>query len=397
MRIARTITPSEMRIINRSAILDLIRRQSPISRSMIAARLSVSLPTVMRIVDELVEEGLVRPVGISEWTGGRRRSLLEFNSRGQVMIGVDLGGSAFYGAVSDLAGSVLNEASLPHPGKDAEACYQQLVLLLEKLLDDAEKSGVTIRGIGVGAPGITDYAQGVVRVAPSMGWHDFPLRKRLAERFNLPVIVENDVNLSALGELWFGPQQNVDSLALLSVGTGIGAGIVVDGAIHRGSHQAAGEVGHILPGREFMGWKSQGFGAMEEQASTTGILRRAREKLAGARGAEQLEQLTLEDVFAAYTAGERWAEAVLEETADYLAMCVLALGATFDPNVIVLGGDLSQRFSPMEGLIVERVRGLLPAEIKVLASQLGRRAAVMGAITNVLHLTADFYVLRSMA
>lgn len=397
MRIARTITPSEMRIINRSAILDLVRRQSPISRSMIATQLNVSLPTVMRIVDELVEEGLVRPVGISEWTGGRRRSLLEFNSHGQVMIGVDLGGSTFYGAVSDLAGTVLNESRLVHPGKDAEGCYAQLVLLLEGLLAEAEKSGVTIRGIGVGAPGITDYAQGVVRVAPSMGWSDFPLRKRLAERFSLPVIVENDVNLSALGELWFGPQQNVDSLALLSIGTGIGAGIVVEGAIYRGAHQAAGEVGHILPGREFIGWKGQGFGAMEEQASTTGILRRAREKLNGTRSAEELEQLALDVIFAAYTAGESWAAVVLEETADYLAMCVLALGATFDPNVIVLGGDLSQQFSPMEGLIVERVHGLLPAEIKVVASQLGRRAAVMGAITNVLHLTADFYVLRSMA
>lgn len=397
MKHTRTITPTEMRVINRSAILDLIRRESPISRSMIAEELNVSLPTVMRIVDDLVEEGLVRPMGKSEWSGGRRRSLLEFNARGQVMIGVDLGGNAFYGAVSDLAGTILKETTLPHPGKDAEGCYEQLVTMLETLLVQAEQADVTIRGIGVGAPGITDYSRGVVRTAPSLDWYNFPLRKRLSERFSLPFIVENDVNLSALGELWFGAEQNVDGLVLFTVGTGIGAGVVLDGAIYRGTHQAAGEVGHLLPGREMIGWRGRGFGAMEERASTNSILARARELLRDQHSAEELAALRIQDVFAACAAGEAWARGLLEDAADYLALCVMALGFSFDPDVIILGGDLALEASPMEALIRARVAGVLPDDIRVAASVLGRRAAVMGAVTNVLHLTADFYVLRSMA
>ena len=397
MRHTRTITPTEMRVINRSAILDLIRRESPISRSMIAQKLDVSLPTVMRIVDELVEEGLVRPMGKTEWSGGRRRSLLEFNARGQVMIGVDLGGDAFYGAISDLGGTILRETTLPHPGKNSEACYDQLVTMLETLLVQAEQADVTIRGIGVGAPGITDYDRGIVRISPSMEWHNFPLRKRLSERFNLPVIVENDVNLSALGELWFGAEQNVDGLVLFTVGTGIGAGVVLDGAIYRGAHQAAGEVGHLLPGRDFLGWKGRGFGATEEKASSWAVLARAREVLRGKRSDAELAALRITDIFAAHAADESWAHDLLAEAADYLALCVMALGFSFDPDVIVLGGDLALPFSPMEGLIRQRVTGVLPADVRVTASILGRRAAVLGAVTNLLHLTADFYVLRSMA
>ncbi|MBE3037451.1 MAG: ROK family transcriptional regulator, partial [Chloroflexi bacterium] len=107
-----TITASAMRDINRSAILEIIRRESPISRSAIAERLGVSLPTVMRIVDKLISEGFVRPQGSTEWSGGRRRSLLEFNAGGYVVLGVDMGGTKMYGAISDLGGNILDEVNI---------------------------------------------------------------------------------------------------------------------------------------------------------------------------------------------------------------------------------------------------------------------------------------------
>src|SRR5512143_349963 len=109
MRRSYTITAADMRRINRSAILEIVRRESPISRTLIAEKLNVSLPTVMRIVDELIEEGLVRPEGSKEWSGGRRRSLLEFNAEGHVVIGIDLGGTKIFGAIADLGGNILHE------------------------------------------------------------------------------------------------------------------------------------------------------------------------------------------------------------------------------------------------------------------------------------------------
>src|SRR5438045_1983239 len=106
MRHPYTLTHSDMRGINRSAILEIIRKQSPISRSQIAELLNVSLPTVMRIVDELIEEGIVRDQGSKEWSGGRRRPLVEFNAEGHVVVGVDLGGTKMYGAIADLHGTI---------------------------------------------------------------------------------------------------------------------------------------------------------------------------------------------------------------------------------------------------------------------------------------------------
>src|ERR1043165_1287397 len=128
-----TITASDMREINRSAILEIIRRESPISRSGIAERLDVSLPTVMRIVDELIEVGYVRPEGSSEWSGGRRRPLLEFNAESFVVIGVDMGGTKLYGAISDFGGKILNEIDMGRHGTSGAGNYERLIELIDTL------------------------------------------------------------------------------------------------------------------------------------------------------------------------------------------------------------------------------------------------------------------------
>ena len=118
-----TITASAMRDINRSAILEIIRRESPISRTAIAERLDVSLPTVMRIVDDLIDEGFVRLQGGTEWSGGRRRPLLEFNADGHVVLGVDMGGTKIYGALSDLGGNILDEVNIGRHGTSGEESF----------------------------------------------------------------------------------------------------------------------------------------------------------------------------------------------------------------------------------------------------------------------------------
>jgi len=223
----RTITAVEMRAINRSAVLDLIRRQGSVSRSAISESLGVSLPTVLRIVETLIEEGLVRSSGASEWSGGRRRPLVEFNAAQQHAIGVDLGGTKLYAALADLGGNILQEQVLQQHATTGEKSYRAVVDLIESLLETARQTGCSVRGIGLGAPGVTLPGTGLVQWAPSLEWRDFPLKQRLSAQFNLPVIVENDVNLAALGELWFGAGQNLKNLVLLAVGTGIGAGIVV--------------------------------------------------------------------------------------------------------------------------------------------------------------------------
>jgi glucokinase-like ROK family protein len=392
-----TITASDMREINRSAILEIIRRESPISRSAIAERLNVSLPTVMRIVDGLVTEGFVRLEGSTEWSGGRRRPLLEFNADGFVVVGVDMGGTKFYGAISDLGGNVLDELDMGRHRTTGEGNYERLIELIDALLSSPNLKGRKVRGIGVGAPGITLHQEGIVKWAYTLNWRDFPLKARLAAHYHLPITVDNDVNLAAMGELWFGVGQNSQNMILLVCEKGIGAGIIIDGALYRGASEASGEIGNFIPGREFLGKNYQDFGALESVASGTGILDRARNRLKSRRDPAELESMTEEDIFKAAINKQPWAVSVVDEMVDYLAIAVANLSVSFDPELIVLGGGISPFGNLLVEPILRRIQGTIPTPPKLVVSSLGLRAGVMGAITNVLHNTSNFYVVKKLS
>ena len=392
-----TITASAMREINRSAVLEIIRRESPISRTSIAERLGVSLPTVMRIVDGLIEEGFVRAQGDTEWSGGRRRPLLEYNADGFFVLGVDLGGTKLYGAISDLGGNIVDEVNVERHGSSGEDSFDRLTILIDTLLASPGLQGRRLRGMGVGAPGITLHDEGIVKWAYTLNWKDFPLKARLAERYLLPITVDNDVNLAALGELWFGAGQNTQNMVLVTIGTGIGAGIIIDGALYRGSSEASGEIGSMIPGREFLNKDYQDFGALECLASGTGIAGRARQALKSRREAESLDGLLAEDVFRAAREGQKWARGLVDETVDYLAVAIANLAVSFDPEIIVLGGGVTRSADLLVEPILRRIDGCIPTLPKLVVSSLGRRAAVMGAITKVLHHTSNFYVLHKLS
>lgn len=392
-----TITASDMREINRSAILETIRRESPISRTAIAERLKVSLPTVMRIVDELVEEGFVRLQGSTEWSGGRRRPLLEFNAGGFVILGVDMGGMKMYGAISDLGGNILDEVDMGLYGESPEGNYGRLCNLIDTLLDSPKLEGRRVRGIGVGAPGITRHRDGIVKWSYSLKWRDFPLKERLTKRYKLPITVDNDVNLSAMGELWFGAGQDVQNMILVAVGTGIGAGIIIDGTLYRGGSEASGEIGNFLPGTGFLGKDYQDFGALESVASDTGIVAHARASLRAERDPAGLEALTADDVFIAARQGQEWALSIISEAIDYLAIAVANLTVSFDPELIVLGGSVSPFADLLVNPILQRIGSAIPTLPRLVVSSLGLRAGVMGAIVNVLHNISNFYLVRKLS
>lgn len=392
-----TITAQDMRSINRSAVVEIIRRSSPISRNAIAEALDVSLPTVMRIVDDLVEEGLVRPTSSKQWTGGRRRALLEFNAESQVVIGIDLGGTRMFGAVADLGGNILDEAEINRHGVSGEESFQLLVQLIRQLLASPRIQRRRIRGIGVGAPGITRHREGIVQWAYSLNWRDYALKAKLTDCFHLPITVDNDVNLAALGEQWFGAGQKTQDMVLIAIGTGIGAGIIIDGSIYRGAHEASGEIGHMIPGPEFLGKPFAEFGALEALASGTGIAARGRRALRGRRNADARQELLAEEVFDAARQGQPWAQKVTEETIDYLAIAIANIAVSFDPELIVLGGNITRSADLLVSPILERLEGMIPHLPRLEVSPLGRRGAVMGAIANVLHNTDDYYLLRKLS
>lgn len=375
---------SLMRHINRCAVIDLLRRGRPASRSHIARSLGISLPTVMRIVDDLIADNLVCLAGQGQSTGGRPSPLLRFDGHSNLAIGIDLGGTKMFGALLDLSGSVLHEIYSPlSRGPDADN-LSQLTQLVDELIGCAQgHAGRRLLGIGLGVPSVVLQPQGVVNWAPSLGWRDLPLLELLSERFSLPVYLENDVNLAALGETDFGAGQGASCALTICIGTGIGAGIVIDGAIYHGHHQAAGEIGYMLPHPSCLGRAYHHFGALEALASGSGIAERARPLSPSQDGAE----VTAESVFEAARRGEPWAAQVVADTVDYLAQAIANITCLLDPEVVVLGGGVALSADLLVEPISSRLAGIVPFAPRIVASPLGRLAGVMGAVSLVLDAT----------
>jgi predicted NBD/HSP70 family sugar kinase len=230
----------------------------------------------------------------------------------------------------------------------------------------------------------------VVTWAPSLGWRDLPLKDILQERFNFPVVVENDVNLAALGEYGFGAARGTSSAACIAIGTGIGAGIVIDRKIHRGFNQSAGEVGYLPPDVSYLGRRYDSFGALESIASGSGVERRARQLLQEQNLPLPEQGPSAEDVFKAARLGQAWARQVVAETVDYLAFAVAVISAVLDPQVIVLGGGVARSADLLIEPILSRLDGVIPVRPNLVASSLGSRAAVLGAIVLVLDTTTGY-------
>jgi glucokinase len=379
-------TPSLLRSINRSAVLDMIREKSPISRTQIANDLGISLPTVMRVVNDLIQENFVLTHGKNEATGGRPRSLLDFNPSAYAVVGIDLGSTQVLAVTTDLAGNIQDEMTIRRTSNSPEENLEQLCSIIEKLMEKARSQNQPIRGVAVAVPGVTSANEGKVIWAPSLGWRDVPLRDKLQQRFDLPIFIENDVNLAALGELAYGAGLKAQNLVCINIGTGIGAGIILGGELYRGHHQAAGEIGYLLPSVELFGKRYDEFGALEYYAAGLGMVRRAAQLL-DQNGIPHSSDVRLEEVFKEARSGKDWAQQVVQETADYVGLAIAAVCALLDPEVIVLGGAVAPFADLLIDPILGSLHGVIPNVPRLVPSPLGQYAAVKGGCLLVLNAT----------
>jgi glucokinase len=312
------------------------------------------------------------------------------SKRGEAFVGVDLGGTKLFGAVvlpdGSLSQTTLLEHSrdepMPETGLSPEeraagAAYARLAGLLDVLVAHAEAEGLHIGGIGVGAPGIT-RPDGVVVSAPALEWEDLPLGGLLSARMGRPTLVENDVNLTALGESGFGAGRGSRSLFCLAIGTGMGGAVVLDGRLWRGRHSAAGEIGSLVPGPEYLAWGERDWGALEGVASGSGISDEARRR-ARAAGLELTgEQARPDRVFAAAESGAAWAREVVHRTVDLWCVALSAVQAILDPEVVVVSGGVAPVVERAKRRIEERLSRLMRFPPRIVCSTLGYQAAVLG-------------------
>jgi predicted NBD/HSP70 family sugar kinase len=381
-----------LRRVNESAVLEVIRESGPVTRADVARRLRLSLPTITRIVTNLMNDGLVHEHSAGHSRGGRRPTLLEFNFRAHLIIGVYIGRN-MVGGLADLNGTILRRATCPSlPG---DAGLEALTRLIRALCEEARSLGIPLRGVGVGAPSIVEFPRGVVVLSPLLEWHNLPLRQHLETVLGLPVIVQNEINLLTLGESWRGAGRNVRNMVCISLGAGIGAGLVIDGQIYSGHHFAAGEIGYAVPGERFLGRKYETYGCLESVAGSHGIVRRAACRLAEGEESELNGRaptdgpLTIDAVFEAARNGDAVARAVVAETADYWSIALANLACIVDPARIIIGGELAGHSDLFLEHIRGRLQGLVPAMPEVVVSELGMDAAVLGAVALVMRETSD--------
>jgi len=342
---------------------------------------------VSRIVRRLLGQGLVtEEPGPSEGLG-RHRDLLRFNRRSGAVIAVDLGGTKCHGALADLAGEVLDEDVRPTFAGGSPA--QSLLASIGALREAAGRDGLPIRAVSVGIPAVINPDTGLVDAGPNVHWHGFDLNGLLSSQLSEPFVVENDVNLAGLGEAWRGGGTDTGCFVTLSLGTGIGAAIVLDGTVVRGRHNAAGEIGYLVTGRaQLRGAPAAG---LEGLISGGALTNRAKDLARARPERTSLDAGTITPalLFEAAAAGDPVARTVIRELVDQVAISVLAVTAVVDPDRVILGGSIGRALAPYLEQIDALVRRAAYRAPELLISTLGPNATVIGGIAAALALHRD--------
>jgi len=312
------------------------------------------------------------------------------------ILGVDLGGTNIVvGTVAEDGSKVLGvRSAATRPEEGADAVVARIARLCQESLAEAERAGVKrahVAGVGIGSPGPLDREQGVVLITPNLGWKNFPLRKRVSDALDgLPAQLDNDANCAVYGEWWLGAGRGARYLVGLTIGTGIGGGIVIDGKLYHGISDAAGEIGHTTIDSTGRRCKCGNYGCLEAYASGPAIAARAIEGIEvgaetklGSYVGDDLSKITAQTVYDAAHDGDAFAQEVVRETARFLGTGVANLVNIFNPDTVVVLGGVTAAGERLFGPLREEVkrRAFKPAveHCRIVPGELPGTAGVVGA------------------
>lgn len=364
------------RMMTLSAIVQAITTYGPISRASVAKMTGFSKQTVSEIVSTLEVDGWVQTVGRTEGNVGRRAVMYEIVPEAALVASVDLGGTKVRVALCNLSGAVVSEIREPTVQDGGEAVADQIARLVVLAALKARIPTEKIRVAVVGVPGVLEVETGHIKMAPNIigiDLVDFPTL--LEARLGVEVLVENDVNLAALGEHWMTHQNNRDNLVFLSIGTGIGAGLVIGGQLVRGATGGAGEIGFLPFGADPYEDESLKVGALERVTATSAII--------GNYVSLTGKQISVPEIFDAYVAGDEIAKQALEMAARNIALAIAAIAALVDPSCVIVGGSIGARVELIDMIRLE-IDKCFPRPILVEPSILGSHAALAGGTSIAL-------------
>ncbi|MFL5606737.1 MAG: ROK family protein [Gemmatimonadaceae bacterium] len=320
--------------------------------------------------------------------------------RQQYIIGVDLGGTNIVVGAMTMDGSQhLSARSIPTQASlGDEGVANRIVTLVEQvILDTIKETGIArsdFIGVGVGAPGPLDRERGTVLVAPNLGWLNFPLRDRVHDRLGLPTTLDNDANCATFGEWWQGAARGGRNVVGITIGTGIGGGLILDGALYHGASDMAGEVGHTTIDLNGRHCKCGNYGCLEAYASGPAIATRAREVMVREEGESvipsmvkgKFEDITAQIVYDAAMAGDAVASEIVRDTARYLGAGIANLLNIFNPDTVVIAGGVTAAgdalFVPLQAEVRRRAFSPAVRAAKIVPGTLPGTAGVVGAVAS---------------
>ncbi|AFM40083.1 transcriptional regulator/sugar kinase [Desulfosporosinus acidiphilus SJ4] len=385
-----------MKSLNKSAILNVVREHGLISRAEIAKLTKLTPPTVTNLVGELIDAKLVVETDLGESTGGRKPILLRINSSAFRVVGVYAGPKKVKAVAATLDGNLVTQLEAKYEvNPTSEQFLETLADVIEKVIERATPNMEAVLGIGVGMHGLVDSQEGISIFAPHLNLRNIAIKAYLERKFNLPVEVENDIRAQAIGESWFGQGKCVSNFILFRVGTGVGAGIILDHQLYRGASYTAGEIGHTTIDINGPKCSCGNYGCLESMVGGTALALRAQHAIRLGKSSiledmvkGNLELIDGKMLYLAAQQEDQVAIEVLEDTGRYLGIGIANLINSLNPSLIILsGGVFGSADFIMESLrkTVERRALEKPAQaVSIVISELGGNAIPIGAFTLVL-------------
>jgi glucokinase-like ROK family protein len=358
--------------LNTAIVLDAVLKHAPLSRANISELTGLNKATVSSLVQDLIDSQLVLEIGMGESSGGRKPVMLLFRETAGYAIGIDLGVNYIRGALVDLRGNVVAEHQRGLKRNDPDFAIDQLMECIELLLNQVQPSPYGVVGIGVGVPGIVDD-NGSVLFAPNLKWRNVELRAALEQRTGLPVTIDNEANAGAQGEQKYGSGRGIANQIYVSVGIGIGTGIILNKELYKGASGFSGELGHLSIEYNGKPCSCGNQGCWELYASEHALL-----EAAAPHGYSDLDSL-----LAAAEAGNEQACLLIAATGDYLGAGIANIVNVFNPDVVIIGNRMSRAAAwlapAIQAAVDRRTLSFHRKGMRILFAELGEQSAVRGA------------------
>lgn len=386
MALPTKATHRQTRVHNERLVLRTLYDLGPISRAEVARLTGLTRTTVSGVVASLLDDGVVREVGRGPSTGGKAPVLVEVDDDARLVVGLDLGERTFAGAIVNMRGEIRRTLEIPVEGRDGDDAVELVYRLIDDLLAG---TAAPVLGIGIGTPGLVDSRTGTIRWAVNLAWRDLPLGSLVEARHGVPTNVANDSQAAALAEYTYGGEARVPNLVTIRVGRGIGAGLVLRGALFQGDGFGAGEIGHTVVAPDGALCRCGRHGCLETVAGSSGIealaATRARLRPDSSLAATLAERgaITLDDVGAALAAGDALAAEVVATAGRALGRAVASLIGVLNVERIVLLGPVTELGEPWLAAVRDEARsrslGLLADRTELVVGERTSDVVLLGA------------------